>query len=124
MLRSIFHIALAALIFLNGLGYSLIQAEFLLNREEIVALFCINKEKPELACEGKCELERRLGEAQDNEEKKQQLTQEEAQIYVLPSHCTAPQVIWKEIHPVYGVWDDDENELLEAFDFFHPPSFS
>jgi hypothetical protein len=124
MLRSILHIALAALVLLNGLGYSLIQADFLLNREEIAVLFCINKEKPELACEGKCELERRLGEAQDHEEQKQQLTQEEVQIYVLPSYCTAPPVIWKEIHPVYGVWDDDENELMEAFDFFHPPTQS
>jgi hypothetical protein len=124
MPKSILHIVLSALILMNGMGYSLIQADFLLNRQEIAALFCINKEKPELECEGKCELGRRLGEAQEHEEQKQQITQEEVQLYALPTHCAAPLVIWKEIHPVFGVWDDDADELMEAFDFFHPPTFS
>ena len=41
-----------------------IVAWFQINQTEIIELFCINKEKPELACDGKCYLKQKLIESE------------------------------------------------------------
>lgn len=41
----------------GGIIYNVYQVGYyLVNQEEVIALFCINKEKPELKCNGKCHL--------------------------------------------------------------------
>jgi hypothetical protein len=60
MLKSILHTVLSLIILLNGMVYSVIQADFHMNRKEIAALFCVNQDRPELECIGKCELTKRL----------------------------------------------------------------
>lgn len=40
---------------------------FKINQKEIAALFCINKNKPELACDGKCYLKYKLQKATEAE---------------------------------------------------------
>lgn len=40
---------------------------FKINQKEITELFCVNKNKPELACDGKCYLKYKLQEATDLE---------------------------------------------------------
>ena len=44
-----------------------IVAWFNLNQDKVVELFCINKNKPELDCKGKCYLAEKLKEANQNE---------------------------------------------------------
>lgn len=39
---------------------------FKLNQQVIEDVFCINKEKPEMKCQGKCHLNTMLSEAQEN----------------------------------------------------------
>jgi hypothetical protein len=45
-----------------------IIAWFNLNQDKVVELFCINKDKPELDCKGKCYLAEKLEEAKQTEE--------------------------------------------------------
>ncbi len=45
-----------------------IIAWFNLNQDKVVELFCINKNKPELDCKGKCYLAEKLEEAKQTEE--------------------------------------------------------
>lgn len=48
-------------VFLGGMFYNVYQiGYYLANQEEIIALFCVNKEKPELKCNGKCHLSDQL----------------------------------------------------------------
>lgn len=44
---------------------------FELNRKYIAAELCVNKNKPELNCNGKCYLMKKLKQAQDKEEKQE-----------------------------------------------------
>lgn len=46
----------------------IIWANYLLNKKEITELFCINKSKPKMHCNGKCHLKKQL---QKQEEKEQ-----------------------------------------------------
>lgn len=50
-------------------------AGFELNRKYIAAEFCINKDKPELHCNGKCFLMKKLKQAQDKEQKQERQAQ-------------------------------------------------
>lgn len=50
-------------------------AGFELNKKFIVTEFCINKNKPELHCNGKCYLMKKLKQAQQKEEKQDRQSQ-------------------------------------------------
>jgi len=43
---------------------SVITASYFVNQTEIIELFCINKEKPQLNCDGKCHLVTQLTEVE------------------------------------------------------------
>ncbi|WP_162416024.1 hypothetical protein [Cyclobacterium roseum] len=61
-------ILLAGMMLVQSTTLSLIQFNFLWNRDSIAALFCVNLDKPEMNCEGSCELGRRLEKAADTEQ--------------------------------------------------------
>jgi len=44
----------------------MISVDFLLNQEEIAEQLCENKDKPELNCEGRCVLKKRMRDLLDN----------------------------------------------------------
>ena len=49
------------LVMAGGLTYNVYQlGYFVVNQEEIVELFCVNKDKPTLKCNGKCHLSEQL----------------------------------------------------------------
>ena len=58
---SVVSVAFCAMAFLlQTWSPTFIQFDFEINREAIVAVFCINKDKPEMHCEGRCHLEKQL----------------------------------------------------------------
>ncbi|MFD2200782.1 hypothetical protein [Shivajiella indica] len=110
------------IILLNGMSYSLIQLDFSIHRERIAELFCVNQEKPELSCNGQCELNRRLNNAQDQEENKKTFVQEEISlVYILPEKSNSPLRIWFQFHPKFGVMDELDFIFINSSEFFHPP---
>ncbi|MFC3414313.1 hypothetical protein [Algoriphagus hitonicola] len=126
MPRAVLHIAFVLLILLNGMGYSLIQLHFYWDREEITALYCINKDKPELQCDGQCELGKRLAETKNQRnEQGEEITLEELQLTFLVQDFTkinlsSPDFIGQKqsfLHPT---------ELISSLhlDVFHPPQSS
>ncbi|AGA80227.1 hypothetical protein [Echinicola vietnamensis] len=68
MLKSLFHIWLSMIVVLNSMVFSVIQMDYVLNKEYIAENLCINRDKPELHCDGKCFLAEKLKEAQDQQE--------------------------------------------------------
>ena len=51
-------------LFLSKLGYSLIwQVHYELNKADIIARYCENKDRPELHCDGQCYLAKQLQKA-------------------------------------------------------------
>lgn len=52
-------------------GNLLVFTGFELNRKYIAAELCVNKNRPELNCNGKCYLMKKLKQAQDKEEKQE-----------------------------------------------------
>ena len=52
---------IVAFVFVYSLSFkSFITIDYFINQSEIIELFCINKEKPQMQCEGKCHLAKEL----------------------------------------------------------------
>lgn len=59
-----------ALLFVYTINFkSIVTINYFVNQAEIIELFCINKGKPELKCDGKCHLNSQLSEVEKNTEK-------------------------------------------------------
>jgi hypothetical protein len=60
---------IVALLFVYTINFkSFVTASYFINQAEIIELFCINKEKPQLKCDGKCHLATQLSEAESDTE--------------------------------------------------------
>ena len=68
MLKSLIYIAFAWTVILNSMVYSVIKVSFSMNRAYIVENFCINKDKPELKCDGKCFLMQKINEEKERQD--------------------------------------------------------
>lgn len=122
MLKSTFHIALIFVILLSGMNYSLIHTYFLINRAAITAAYCENKEKPELACNGSCQLDSMLSAAKEQQEEKQQVYVEEFQMNYL--FLDGKVYIPKFFLTGEGRLNEklvSSKALDISLDFFHPP---
>lgn len=104
------------------MSYSIIQAHFFIQQDQIAAIFCINQDKPELKCDGKCELGKRLSEAKEKEKSPENINLKELNL-VFTIHAFAdlnasdftieePELFPSAFSP--------EGET-QGFDFFHPP---
>ena len=60
---------IVALLFVYTTNFkSFVTASYFINQAEIIELFCINKEKPQLQCDGKCHLATQLAEVENDTE--------------------------------------------------------
>ena len=123
MLKTCLHIALILLILLNGMGYTFIQVHFYLDREQITAIYCINKDKPKLECDGKCELSKRLSHAKDQNESQAEITLEELNLTFVAQSISQKTNLNRNLSfstentPKYQI--PHTKDLGK--DFFHPP---
>lgn len=122
MLKATYHIVLIFVILLSGMNYSLIHTYFLINRADIAAAYCKNKEKPELACNGACKLDSMLAEAKEKQEEKEQLYVEEFQLNytVIDKNSFYPKLFFireATLISKFAFFKAIETSL----DFFHPP---
>jgi len=60
---------IVALLFVFTINFkSFVTISYFINQAEIIELFCINKEKPQLKCDGKCHLATQLTEVESDTE--------------------------------------------------------
>ncbi len=60
---------IVALLFVYTINFkSFVTFSYFVNQSEIIELFCINKEKPQLQCDGKCHLATQLSEVEKDTE--------------------------------------------------------
>ena len=57
------------LLLLQTFSRELVVLDYQVHKERITKLFCVNKDKPALHCNGKCHLAKQLGKTSDSESK-------------------------------------------------------
>jgi hypothetical protein len=106
------------------MGAVLVMADFYINIEKITLQLCINKSKPELHCNGKCYLKKKL-----ESEQRQQHEQEPGNRKYIPElqlcfqqELTGPVIAQRTIefekHPLYNQLETTSFQAA----IFHPPS--
>lgn len=115
-------ILLIATIFLQTFSAYVIKADYILNRKFISATLCVNKEKPEMHCEGKCYLNKKLKQ-QDKQDKQAPVTKNE-QLTIQPFFV--PELFSLSdarslIKPTFFI-KDEGLAYSSPNSIFHPPS--
>ena len=72
-LAAVSRLLLVLVVLTSMQSYLVIETAFALNQDAIAARFCVNLDKPEMHCNGTCELTKRL-EAQQQQDGEQQTT--------------------------------------------------
>jgi hypothetical protein len=118
------HIFMTLVFLFSGMSYSLIQTHFYLNRDEIAAKFCVNKDNPTLACNGQCELSKRLANTKENNQEQEGMMVGDFQmhynkteaIHVLSFPLAALEKEHQPFSNIFNFFDID-------YDFFQPPQW-
>jgi len=127
-MRIALSISLVLLILLQSFSKVWIVLSFKLNREYIASTFCVNRDKPELLCSGKCFLNQQLkaDEEQDKKTVPQKAAKNQETGYVLEntSACafllTTPAALLHNTLPFFQS-PHHTHPCLDGV--FHPPDF-
>jgi hypothetical protein len=80
MIRRIIALTLLLALLSSILSKLFVYAEFKSNQATIAATLCENRDRPELNCQGKCYLMKKLKAAEDKEKKQENQTQKKASV--------------------------------------------
>lgn len=118
---------LLSLLFVYTLNFkSVITLHYFLNKAEITELFCINKEKPKLECNGKCHLAKELVKV-DNEKSENPISNRALQLNfeittILPEHNLLTTKLFKNSRIAYYCYNDETIEQFYTSEFPPPKS--
>lgn len=70
VLQILFSFVILPLFLVGTFHYSFVTFNFQLNREYITETFCINKDKPQLACEGQCHFMQQMNQLKTADEER------------------------------------------------------
>lgn len=78
--------ALIAVLFTHALGVNILSGLYTVDKTVFVELFCVNKDKPEMNCEGSCMLEKIEKQKKHDSEKPNQTNFAQFQLYYYVQH--------------------------------------
>ena len=124
-MKRAFLISLLALILLQSFGKVFIVLDYQLRKDYIMEFLCINRDKLELQCEGKCHLKKELKKSEQSDKQANEKVRKQElpvtlycqTLFRLPahdaSHTASPATPFRQGHAP---------EI--AFAIFHPPRFA
>ena len=100
---------------------NLLVVNFYANQKYIAANLCLNKNRPEMKCCGKCQLTKKLKqeENKDRQNPERKLENKE-EVISSRSFFSTIEINWKIIKRFYPVYNEDSFSLYSCT-FFHPP---
>lgn len=115
---------LAALLLLQTFSREVLVLDYQVHRETITRLFCVNKDKPELRCNGKCHLAKQLRKTTDSESKTP------ASGFAKVKYDVVLPYLFRVVAPLYGralplrfaPAASVVYAFVPAFGIFHPPA--
>ena len=116
-------ILLSLIILLQPLSKLVLVAEYQVNKNYIAEFLCVNKSRPQLKCEGKCQLSKEL-KAADAHDKNHPAPVEklvEVQQFFQPAFTFSPQIATVS-KPVFYHFSSPR-VTAPHFGIFHPPRF-
>ena len=118
-------INMAILVFFNSLAMPLIYVDYLARKDFITKVFCINKDKPKLQCNGKCHLKKQVKKSQNDTPEKGQTTTHKFGLELFFSYERSfllSTLIPTKKQSFYSFNETALNSF--TFSIFHPPQTS
>lgn len=98
--------------------------EYQANREFIAEVLCLNKSRPQMACEGKCHLNKRIQDfsESDKDTPQTQTAEEEAERFLCPEEVNvAKYYLIRNVSEQIPYLNFYQHHLLISI--FHPPNY-
>ena len=95
-----------------------------LNKAYITEMFCVNKSRPELGCEGKCFLMQKLNQNNQQDDSVPAKVLDAKEIHLFPIHNPDPRTSGQDLQKNSTAYIQPLNFRSFIFDIFHPPQFS
>ncbi|MBC6611801.1 hypothetical protein H8B15_12775 [Hymenobacter sp. BT507] len=120
-----FAVFLTALVLLQTFSQELRVVDYQLHKERITKLFCVNKARPQLHCNGKCHLAKQLRKAADEEGKAPNGAVVKLKFEALPllRVHVARQVFYAVVSRRFAPRRAVHYTFSPEHGIFHPPSF-
>ena len=122
-MKTLADILLSLVILVQPLSKLMVVAEYQVNKNFIAEFLCVNKSKPQLHCEGKCQLSKKLKAVEEHDEN--HLPQGKTQADVLFFYQPAPTFSFKfpSVSATEYISFSSPDVTAPVFGFFHPPCF-
>ena len=115
---------LTAAVFLQSFAPLVILVDFKIHQDFIAEVLCINRDEPELQCNGQCHLQDKLSEQQEQEQQAPNRAEEKIPLFFLER---LPAFVLHHSHEhilAYLPYRHCLHAHLSSEDFFHPPPLS
>ncbi len=96
--------------------------DFYQHKEYIVNTLCINRDKPQMKCNGKCHLNKQLAKTQEQDSEKN-VPVPTLKTELSPSILTDNPLSYSSLfeNRSFSAYRTDIYSFLQSIDFFHPP---
>jgi len=121
MLKRYLSIFLLLVMISGNFSRFFIYAGFEINRTYIAQALCENRDKPELHCNGKCFVKKKLKEAEEKEKKQERENQRNRYHEVLPTAFACALEVKKIRFKVSYPEDLTPHPIGRSFSIFQPP---
>ena|SRR5690606_12884057 len=121
VIRLVGIISLILVLIIQSISTSLTLFNFEIQREAITALFCINKEKPEMHCEGKCYLEKQIKADEESHSEKPQSRVEFIVLVFTLASCETEFLTQFTTQVTHNFKYIIPHHSSKVFTIFHPP---
>jgi hypothetical protein len=123
-MKNFFVISLIAIMLLQTFSKVVVLVDFQANREYIMEFLCINRDKPELKCEGKCQLTKKLKAQHDTDKQANERGQkQEVQVNLYCQNLFSLKPIIPETIVTYPSGYTFSYSSIAYHSIFHPPQF-
>lgn len=118
-MKKIFVIVTLTSLLLQTFSKGVVLAEFMLNRDYIAKVLCINKARPQLACHGQCQLMKQMEKETKKEQNGNAVKDKYEVVFaeITTSFHLTPYIAVKELFTAYH--GGSHRDPLHAV--FHPP---
>ncbi len=117
-------IAFALLILVQPLYNLGVLANYYIDYNYIAEVLCINQDKPELQCNGMCQVKQQLAEHSDNTSEGLQLINKAEQTFLAYSPVYFPLALAQSGNPTFTVVLNLGQPQKYSGAIFHPPSLA
>ncbi|HEY6977251.1 MAG TPA: hypothetical protein VH396_13235 [Chitinophagaceae bacterium] len=101
-----------------------IMVDFYVNQSYIAKNLCENRDKPQMHCNGKCQLEKKMEQESKKDQESPERRSDNKNEIVLSSESFAPAVpsnCWLETKNKNKIPSSIAKSIDRSFDIFHPP---